>query len=75
VSPLWRVFLNVDNLFDRRYSTFGLLGQNVFTAPGNTFDITGSSWRSEQFRTVGVSRGVWLGVELRLGRPDQGPAL
>lgn len=74
-SPLWRVFLNVDNLFDRRYSTFGVLGQNVFTAPGDTFDSTAASWRSEQFRTVGVPRGVWLGMELRLGRPDQGPSL
>ena len=74
ISPVWQVFLNVDNLFDRRYSTFGVLGQNVFTAPGNTFDVTGASWRSEQFRTVGVPRGVWLGVELRLGRPEQDPA-
>jgi len=75
LSAMWHVFLNVDNLFDRRYSTFGILGQNVFTAPGSTFDVTGASWRSEQFRTAGVPRGVWLGVELRLGRPEQDPSL
>jgi iron complex outermembrane recepter protein len=72
LSSAWHVFARVDNLLNRRYSTFGVLGQNVFTAPGDTFDPTGASWRIEQFRTVGVPRGAWVGVELDLGRPEEG---
>jgi outer membrane receptor protein involved in Fe transport len=72
VSSNWHVFARVDNLFDRRYFTFATLGKNVFTAPGNVFDPTGTSWRSEQFRSVGAPRGAWVGVELRLGGADSG---
>ena len=71
ISPSWRVFARVDNLLDRRYSTYGVLGQNVFTGPGDSFDPTGASWRNEQFRTVGVPRGAWVGVEFKLGRPTE----
>jgi iron complex outermembrane recepter protein len=70
LSSSWRLFARVDNLFDHRYFTFGTLGENVLTAPGNTFDLSGTSWRSEQFRTVGVPRGVWLGVEFSADGPQ-----
>ncbi len=63
----WEAFANVDNLLDRRSSNFGTLGQNVFTGPGQTFDPTGASWRSEQFRTAGAPRGVWIGLTWRFG--------
>jgi iron complex outermembrane receptor protein len=72
LSPAWHFFARVDNLFDRRYYTYGVLGLNELTAPGNTLDVTGASWRSEQFRTVGVPRGAWVGVEFRIGRPGEG---
>lgn len=71
LSAAWHVFARVDNLFDRHYYTFGVLGLNEFTAPGNTFDVTGSSWRTEQFRTVGVPRGAWVGVEFRIGHSGE----
>lgn len=63
----WELFANVHNLFDRRFSTFGTLGQNVFTGPGNSFDTTGSTWRNEQFRSAGAPRGVWIGLAYRFG--------
>ncbi|MBS0393558.1 MAG: hypothetical protein JSR54_02975, partial [Proteobacteria bacterium] len=47
------------------------LGRNVFTGPGATFDPSGASWRSEQFRSVGAPRGAWLGVSVRLGRAGE----
>jgi len=37
-APGWEVSVKVDNLFDRRYESFGVLGQNFFTGPANTFD-------------------------------------
>ena len=67
-APGWSIYARVDNLFDRRYYTFATLGQNVFTGPGQSFDATGTTWQSEQFRAVGVPRGVWLGVSYRMGK-------
>ncbi len=63
----WEAFADVDNVFDRRSSNFGTLGENVFTGPGRTFDPTGASWRSEQFRAAGAPRGVWVGLTWRFG--------
>lgn len=68
----WEAFVKVDNLFDRRHANFGTLGQNLFTGPGNSFDFTGTQWRNEQFRTVGVPRGLWLGVNLQFGDAARG---
>ena len=55
----------VSNLFNRQYQTFGVLGQNVFTAPGNTFDNTGASFRAEQFRAASAPRAAWIGLAYR----------
>ncbi|HEY8973584.1 MAG TPA: TonB-dependent receptor [Burkholderiaceae bacterium] len=67
LGPGWEAFANVDNVFGRRTSTFGTLGRNVFTGPGRTFDVTGASWRSEQFRVAGAPRGIWAGMTWRFG--------
>ncbi|MBW8756384.1 MAG: TonB-dependent receptor [Burkholderiales bacterium] len=67
LGAAWEAFANVDNLFDRRTSSFGTLGRNVFTGPGRTFDATGASWRSEQFRVAGAPRGIWVGLVWRFG--------
>jgi outer membrane receptor protein involved in Fe transport len=72
VAKGWETFVKVDNLFDRRHSNFGTLGQNVFTGPGNSFDPSGASWRNEQFRTMGVPRGIWLGLNLQFGDGGHG---
>ncbi|MBU6260789.1 MAG: TonB-dependent receptor [Burkholderiales bacterium] len=64
-APRWELSARVANLLDRRYYTFGTLGQNVFTGPGRTFDASGASWRHEQYRSVGAPRGIWLGVGYR----------
>jgi outer membrane receptor protein involved in Fe transport len=54
------LFARVNNLFDRRYANFGLLGRNVFTGPGRSFDM--ASGANEPFRGLGAPRGVWVGV-------------
>lgn len=66
-SRRWQLAARLDNALDRRYSSFALLGQNVFTAPGGTFDTSGSTWRDEQFRSVGAPRSLWVTVQARLG--------
>jgi hypothetical protein len=37
----------------------------VFTAPGNQFDYSGASFRSEQFRTASAPRSAWIGLTYR----------
>jgi iron complex outermembrane recepter protein len=68
LTGAWDLFVKATNLFDRRYATFGTLGQNVFTAAGNRFDSSGASWRNEQFRSVAAPRGVWIGLTYRTDR-------
>jgi iron complex outermembrane recepter protein len=65
INKQWSVFARVDNVFDKRYANFGVLGQNVFTGAGQSFDPTNA--RSEQFRGWGMPRGVWVGVQMAWG--------
>ncbi len=67
LSSRWSVFARIDNALDRRYYTFGILGENELTGPGNTFDTTGLTWRNAQFRTVGAPIGAWVGVKYNVG--------
>ena len=60
-SRHWQISLKVDNLFDRRYASFGLLGSNFFTGPGNTYDPAGAT--PEQFLAPGAPRSVWLALQ------------
>jgi len=54
----------VANLFDRRYGTAGLLGQNAFDAQKRL--LPPDEWRTEQFVGPGAPRAVWLGVRIGL---------
>jgi iron complex outermembrane receptor protein len=59
-APGWDLSLKVDNLFDKRYQSFGVLGQNFFTGPGNTFDAGATV--NEQFRSPGAPRAAWVSL-------------
>ena len=55
----WLLFARMNNVFDRRYENFGLLGANAFTGPGRTFGpATGAEPVSAQFRGIGAPRVV-----------------
>jgi outer membrane receptor protein involved in Fe transport len=62
----WEISLKVDNLFDRRYQSFGVLGRNFFTGPGGTFDAAAAI--PEQFVTPGAPRAVWLALRYEMDR-------
>jgi len=55
------IFAKVDNIFQRTYSTFGVLGSNALPRSGNTFDADPASRPANQFRSIGPGRGVWIG--------------
>ncbi|MFX8637095.1 TonB-dependent receptor, partial [Acinetobacter baumannii] len=58
VSRRFEVFARINNLLDRRYSNFGVVGQNFFTGPGKTFGPTaGFDPVAEQFRGPGAPIG------------------
>jgi len=66
VDARWRamknveVFARINNVFDRQYSNFGVLGYNVFANAARTFDPANPL--AEPFLGVGTPRGAWLGV-------------
>jgi iron complex outermembrane recepter protein len=60
-SRHWQLSLKVDNLFDRSYSSFGVLGNNFFTGPGNTYNPAGAT--PELFVAPGAPRSVWLALQ------------
>ncbi|HJY76799.1 MAG TPA: TonB-dependent receptor, partial [Burkholderiales bacterium] len=62
----WELFATMTNLLDRTYASFGVLGANFFTGPGNTFDA--GNVQPEQFRTPGLPRAAWIGLRYETGR-------
>ena len=62
------LFAKVDNLFDRLYSSYGVLSANAFHLPGHAFDPNPANWTPEQFRSIGPGRGAWIGLTYRFGR-------
>jgi iron complex outermembrane receptor protein len=55
-----QVFARVDNLFNKQYADFGVLGQNFFNGPGHSFD--GNNISNEQFIASSAPRGAWIGL-------------
>jgi outer membrane receptor for ferrienterochelin and colicin len=73
VSSRFEVFARVNNVFDRRYSNFGVVGQNFFTGPGRTFGpAVGVDPVNEQFRGPGAPIGAWVGVRYSFGGEPHG---
>jgi iron complex outermembrane recepter protein len=60
VTNQWSIFAKVNNLFDKDYSTFGTLGQNIYSSDPN-----------EQFRTPSAPRAGWLGITYSFGGPNK----
>ena len=60
IGKSFEAFARINNVFDRRYASFGILGENVFTGPGRGFDPANKV--NEQFRGLGAPRGAWVGL-------------
>ena len=66
IDARWKIgkrlelFGRVDNVFNRRYANFGVLGSNVFANPSKTFDPANAG--AEPFYGLGAPRGAWVGV-------------
>ena len=72
LTPRVTLFAQLDNLFDRHYANFGLLGSNVFTGPDRSFGpAVGVAPVIEQFRALGAPRGVWAGIRVTFDAPPR----
>jgi iron complex outermembrane receptor protein len=67
-APGWAVLAKADNVFNRRYATFGGLGSNFFRGPGGTFSAADAA--PEQFRTPAAPRALWLALEYRFAQRE-----
>lgn len=56
----WELLGRLDNLADRRYGAFAVLGENFFTGPGASFDAAHKA--ATQFRAPGAPRTFWLAL-------------
>lgn len=59
----WELAARIDNVFDRTYATFGVLGANAFTGPGRSF--AGDKPAGDQFRGYGMPRSVVVNLRYR----------
>jgi outer membrane receptor protein involved in Fe transport len=58
------IFAKVNNVFDKRYATGGILAENVFQ---NVNSAATSEERGETFIAPGAPRAGWIGVRYRFG--------
>jgi iron complex outermembrane recepter protein len=66
ITKKFQLFARVNNLFDKRYSNFGILGENLFpNSNGKTFTGTGNG-EVEQFQSLGSPRGFWIGARYEI---------
>lgn len=60
VAPRWQLYGRIDNVFDRRYETYGQSGFNLF--PGGTLLQPGGAVPVERFVAPGAPRLFLVGV-------------
>lgn len=58
----FELFGKVANVFDRRYATAGILGENAFDAAGAI--QAPADWRTEQFIGPSAPRAAWVGLRM-----------
>ena len=69
LSDRWELFAKFNNVFDKNYSTFGVLGSNAFSS--GSFDPTipaDNHWTPEQFRSPASPRAGWVGITYSFGK-------
>ncbi|MEQ1804392.1 MAG: TonB-dependent receptor [Burkholderiaceae bacterium] len=64
-APGWELFGRMDNVFDTRYATGGLLAQNAFDGAGAV--QAPANRRNEQFNTPAAPRSAWVGARWSFG--------
>jgi outer membrane receptor protein involved in Fe transport len=62
----WQVFAKVNNVFDKKYQTGGMLGETFFEAEGT---FMGGDDEFSALVAPGAPRAAWIGVRYEFGKP------
>jgi iron complex outermembrane recepter protein len=62
ITKKFQIFTRVNNLLDKRYANFGILGENLFPASNGKVYAGAGNGEVEQFQSLGSPRGIWLGA-------------
>jgi outer membrane receptor protein involved in Fe transport len=60
----WQVFAKASNIFNKKYATGGMLGENWFE--GGQFSGSGEG---DRMLMVGAPRAAWIGMRYDFGKP------
>lgn len=63
LEPRLRLGLRIGNLFDKRYATGGILGENAF--PGGRFEVNSDNWTRETLFSPGSPRNIHVNLAYR----------
>ena len=64
----WQLFGKLNNVFDHKYYSSGLLGENAFIGAGSSFQANSDSSK-EMFLAPGAPRAGWVGVRYDFDKP------
>jgi len=67
ITDQLQVFGRINNLFNTRYQTAGVLGENFFTGPNFSYNLAGA--QASMFSSPGAPFGIWVGVRYDFARP------
>lgn len=69
ISSNFSTFIKVTNVFDKQYSTYGIINNNIYTA-SKAYDTSSSTTTEvspELFVTPSIPRGAWIGISYSFG--------
>ncbi|HQR52844.1 MAG TPA: TonB-dependent receptor [Burkholderiales bacterium] len=69
-DPQWEIFARVNNLFDRKFYTGGMMAENPFNNAG-VFQTNTNDWTRQTFYAPGAPLAAWVGVRFLLERPPR----
>jgi outer membrane receptor protein involved in Fe transport len=64
----WQVFAKASNIFNKKYATGGMLGENWFGVDGGVASFSGNAEGDRQLM-VGAPRAAWIGMRYDFGKP------
>jgi outer membrane receptor protein involved in Fe transport len=64
----WQVFAKASNIFNKKYATGGMLGENWFEVNGGVASFSGNG-EGDRMLMVGAPRAAWVGVRYDFGKP------
>jgi outer membrane receptor protein involved in Fe transport len=64
----WQVFAKANNVFNKKYATGGMLGENWFEAPNGVASYSGNG-EADKMLMLGAPRAAWVGVRYDFGKP------